>query len=386
MTTYLQKQAENKSKTLSKIFRITSPEELNNSSSSSSPDLELIRKLKEKVHTYDPMLRLSIDDYDLMCKNKMVFNMMARVLKTDAKKLRKICKHLGTFKENINSSPETIKNKMKALKAPIFKLPYDMRKKIAGIFISLLPKKYILRKGIPFDKLEKDTLSSNPNAIDFLLENPHLINWSNLSGNPKAIQLLEAKYKEEAILSKEELASVPRDNKIDWRALSGNPEAAEIIKAQFKKEQLLVEDPTVLTTFTHLDWRVLSSNPCAMDILSMYENRYKIDWVQLSRNPNPEAEVLLRAPENIQSVLWNPISLTRDAVDLQGKTAEQDDIGYVNSKIRGWSNLSLDPTAIKLLIKRIAHEETLSKDELKKITRINKINWNFITQNPAIFI
>ena len=393
MTTYLQKQAENKSRTLSKIFKITSPEELNNSSSSpSSPDIELIRKLKEKVQTDDPMLRLSIDDYELMCKNKMVFNMMVRVFKTDAKKLRKICKHLGTFKEYINSSPETIKNKMKAakalkaLKAPIFKLPYDMRKKIAGIFISLLPKKYILRKGIPFDKLEKDTLSSNPNAIDFLIENPHLINWSNLSGNPKAIQLLEAKYKEEAMLSKEELASVPRDNKIDWRALSGNPEAAEIIKAQFKKEQLSVEDPTVLTTFTHLDWRVLSSNPCAMDILSMYENRYKIDWVQLSRNPNPEAEVLLRAPENIQSVVWNPISLTRDAVDLQGKTAEQDDIGYVNSKIRGWSNLSLDPSAIKLLIKRIAYEETLSKDELKKIIRINKINWNFITQNPAIFI
>jgi hypothetical protein len=256
----------------------------------------------------------------------------------------------------------------------------------------MLEKKYILRRGIPFDKLEKDTLSSNINAIDFLIESPHLISWSNLSGNPKAIQLLEEKYKEENKLSKEELASMPRDNKIDWRTLSGNPEATELIKAKYSKEMLSPEETAALPLFDKLDWRVLSSNPCAMDILKLPENRFKIDWVQLSNNYNPEAEVLLRAPENIQGTTWNPkpvwnaVKLNHDPIDLQGKTAEQDDIGYVNSKIRGWSNLSLDPAAIKLLIKRIAHEEALPADELKKITRINKINWSFITKNPAIFI
>ena len=368
MTTYLQKQAQNKSRTLSKILGVSSPEELNKLSSH-SPDLELIRKLKDKAQTDDPMLRLSMEDYELMCKNKMVFNMMVRVLKTDAKKLRKICKHLGTFKEYINSSPETIKNKMKALKAfkaPIFKLPYDMRKKIAGIFISMQPTKYILRKGIPFDKLEIDSLSSNPNAIDFLIEFPHLIHWGNLSGNPNATHLLEVKMEEEAKLSTEELANIPRNKKLDWRELSGNPNAIKLIYAKYMKEQASPDDVYApFTFFTHLDWR------------------------KLSNNPNPQAEVLLRAPENIQGLTWNPPVATAggpEPVNLQGITPEQDDIGFVNSKIRGWANLSLNPDAIKLLVKRIAYEKELPEDQYKKIIRVNKINWYFITINPAIFI
>lgn len=381
---YFQQQAQNKNKTVSKIFGINLSDELNKSSS--SPNIEIIRKLKDRALTDDPMLRLSITDYELMCKDDKALNIMSTLLDVDKNKLKKICKHLDIFKKYINSSPETIKNKIKELKAPILKLPSELRKEIVRVFVSILKTKFILRKGIPFDKLEKDTLSSNINAIDFLIENPHLINWRYLSENPKAIQLLEVKFKEEGKLSKEELAMVPDNEKIDWRNLSGNPEATELIKAKYMKEQLSPEETTALKIFERLDWRNLSANPCALEILSLPENRYRIDWVQLSRNPNPDAEVLLGARENIQGKVWNPIQLTRDAVDLQGKTAEQDDIGYVNSKIRGWSNLSLDPTAIKLLIKRIAHEEALPKDELKKIIRINKINWNFITQNPAIFI
>ena len=382
---YLQKQAQNKKKTVSKILGIDLSDELNKSSSS-SPNIEIIKKLKERAVTDDPMLRLSITDYELMCKDDKALEIMSTLLEIDKNKLKKICKYLDIFKTHINSSPETIKNKIKALKAPILKLPSDLRKEIVKVFDSMLKKKFILRRGIPFEKLEKDTLSSNINAIDFLIENPHLINWRNLSSNPKAIELLEGKFKEEGKLSKEELASIPDNQKIDWRNLSSNPEATELLKAKYRIEQISPEDTANLTMFQRLDWRLLSGNPCAFDILRLTENRYKIDWVQLSRNPNPEAEVLLRAPENIQNTVWNPIQLTRDAVDLQGKTAEQDDIGYVNSKIRGWSNLSLDPTAIKLLIKRIAHEEALPKDELKKIIRINKINWNFMTQNPAIFV
>jgi hypothetical protein len=391
--TYLQKQAENKSKTLSKLLGVSLAEELNKASSS-SPNIEIIRKMKDRAQTDNPMLRLSISNYELMCKDDRMLEITATLLEVNKEKLRKVCKYLAVFKENINSSPETIKGKMRAVaaKAPILKLPYDMRKKIVAVFEGILEKKYILRRGIPFDKLEKDTLSSNINAIDFLIEMPHLISWSNLSGNPKAIKLLEEKYKEESKLSKEELASVPRDNKIDWRTLSGNPEATELIKAKYSEEQLSPEETAALPLFDKLDWRVLSSNPCAMDILKLPVNRFKIDWVQLSSNYNPEAEELLRAPENIQGTTWNPkpvwnaVKLNHDPIDLQGKTAEQDDIGYVNSKIRGWSNLSLDPAAIKLLIKRIAHEEALPADILKKIVRINKINWNFITKNPAIFI
>lgn len=52
----------------------------------------MIRNLNERMHTDDPLMRLCIDDYELMCRNKMVFNMMIKVLDTDKKKLTKICK------------------------------------------------------------------------------------------------------------------------------------------------------------------------------------------------------------------------------------------------------------------------------------------------------
>ena len=48
-----------------------------------------------------------------------------------------------------------------------------------------------LRDWIDIDKLEWCLLSSNPNAINLLEENPDKIDWSNLSSNPNAIKLLE---------------------------------------------------------------------------------------------------------------------------------------------------------------------------------------------------
>jgi len=47
-----------------------------------------------------------------------------------------------------------------------------------------------LRNWININKLDKDLLSENINAIDFLKENPDNINWENLSGNTNASELL----------------------------------------------------------------------------------------------------------------------------------------------------------------------------------------------------
>jgi hypothetical protein len=353
---------------------------INSNRSSSSPDLEVIRKMKDRAQTDNPLFRLSIADYEFMCKDEKALGIMSKLLDTDIKKLRKICKQIHIFLENINSSPETIKNKMKATQVPILKLPEDLRGKIAGIFNSLLSTKHILRKGIPIDKLEKESLSSNPNAIEYLLEHPQEINWGNLSGNPKAIHLLEEKYKEENKLSKEELANIPNDKKIDWRALSSNPEADELIKAKYKKEQLSPDNTNALSIIERLNWRNLSGNPCALEILKVPENRHKIDWRALSGNPNPDAEVLLKVPENTQGIVWNPPSpaAAAAAINLQDISAEQND--------KPWANLSINPNAIDLLVKRVAYEEALPKDEFAKLKRINKINWYYLTINPAIFI
>ena len=71
---------------LSKILRIDQPVQ-SNKSSSLSPDIKLIKTLKEKLDTDNPFFRLSMENYEKMCKNKILFNMMVTVLKTEKKKL-----------------------------------------------------------------------------------------------------------------------------------------------------------------------------------------------------------------------------------------------------------------------------------------------------------
>ena len=100
-------QKERKRKTLSRILRIDQSEYPKKSSS--SPDIKLIKSLKERIDTNNPLFKLSMEDYENMCKNKVLFNIMVRVLDTDKKKLAKICKNINIVKDNINSSPESIK-------------------------------------------------------------------------------------------------------------------------------------------------------------------------------------------------------------------------------------------------------------------------------------
>ena len=53
---------------------------------------------------------------------------------------------------------------------------------------------YKLRNWINLNKIDWDCLSSNPNAIFLLEQNPDKINWIRLSSNPNAIDLLEKSY------------------------------------------------------------------------------------------------------------------------------------------------------------------------------------------------
>ena len=118
-------------KTLSRILGIDMDVKTNKSS---SPDIELISKLKEKINTDNPLLRLSIENYKQMCKNKMLFNMMVKVLETNEKKLTKICKNIDIVIQNINSSPESIKNKIKMQKISILDLPDNVLDNIVTIW------------------------------------------------------------------------------------------------------------------------------------------------------------------------------------------------------------------------------------------------------------
>jgi hypothetical protein len=101
------------------------------------------------------------------------------------------------------------------------------------------------------DKIDWSNLSKNPSAIDILEANKDKIDWSNLSKNPNAIALLEA-----------------NKDKIDWSNLSKNPNAIDLLKANKEK----------------IDWSKLSKNPNAIDLLKA--NKEKIDWCNIYRNPS----------------------------------------------------------------------------------------------------
>ena len=234
-----------------------------------------------------------------MCGNKMLLKMMAKTLKRDEKQLKKFCKYINVFKENINSSPKSIRNKMKPASS-LTQLPDNILGKIVGKYKELFPVKYVLRRWIPLNKLVWNSLSRNPKAIELLRENQHKINWKFLSSNPNAIELLKENM-----------------DKINWKFLSSNPNAIELLKANQDK----------------IDWIWLSSNPNAIELLKA--NQHKIDWNRLSENPN--AIELLKA--NQDKIDWNRLSENPNAIELL--KANQD-------KIK-WSFLSVNPNAIELL-------------------------------------
>jgi hypothetical protein len=386
-----QTNTQKKINTVGRLLRINQPNGL------SPPDVELMRKIKQRIvsTTIHPMFRLSIEDYQNMCNdddgskgskgsNKM--RIMALLLDTTTGKLRKICKNMHILKEYINSSHESIKNKKSLLKMSIRDLPEDLRFKFTEVFGSLFSK---IRDWVLNNKrFHISGLSENPNAIDYLTDNPDQIHWTFLSKNPKAIKLLEKKIKEENKLTETELIDLPAKDKISWQDLSENQEAKKLLEAKFEKEQELSDNVLAQKIRTHkslyLNWGGLSANPCAIDLLKININ--KIDWRQLAINPNPEAEKLLRLSQNSNRVVWrgapveNP-NFNTELPDLSGVAGTQNDIDW-----RKLSRLANNEEHMELLRKRAVYEDTLTDAEYMSLGYTQKISWDYLTLNPIIFV
>ena len=88
------------------------------------------------------------------------------------------------------------------------KLPGDIIEQIVGNYKSLLPSKYVLREWVKKEEL----------------------NWSMLSENPCAIDLLKEKIEQEKSMDKEDYKKLKADEKVNWLKLSMNPEAIDILK------------------------------------------------------------------------------------------------------------------------------------------------------------
>jgi len=197
---------------------------------------ELIKELRDKILFASSPMKLTYAQYDKMCNDDKVLDMMSITLNKPKDKLKKFCKYLSVFKQNIHLSPKKLTAKITETDIqdkPIFKLPKEIRTAILDKFSEMLPTKYVLLDWIDKDKLDWDYLSYNPNAIELLKTNIKKINWKNVYENPNAIDLLKDR------------------RKIDWIELSKNLNAIDLLK----------NNPT------KIHWMFLSKNPNAIDLL-----------------------------------------------------------------------------------------------------------------------
>jgi hypothetical protein len=379
------------------------------SSSSSRPDTVVIENIQKSLQ--NSLYNLTIKDYRLMCDNDNVHEMMAKILECDVKQLKKFCKYINVFIENINLSPKDIRDKMKPKIKPnmtINDLPSDLRLHIIEKYKDSFKEiKYVLKHWIREENLIFDTLSKNPNAIDLLKNNetklywPYIsmnpnaieilkkntnkIDWKILSGNPNAIELLENKIIEENSLGYNELYNLHSSKKIDWFELSKNPKAIKLIKKYKNKidwkglsenpnaitlleEKIIEENKMDIEEFNNLDYsktisrNMLSSNPNAVGLLIKYKI---IDWKYLSENPDPEA-----------------IKLLEKKINKENKMTQEQLNRLDESKKISWQRLSRNPNAIELLKKKINEEKQMTQGRLDSIGQSNKIYWPYISMNP----
>ena len=324
--------------------------------SKSPPIIDLESALKKEPQSENAILRLSIEDYELMCKNKKYREVMANVLNSNIDDLTAFCKDVKILENYVDLSQITIKEKKIAKRLPIkillSDLPDESLKLITEKFKTLL--KYKLRDWLPSNKLSNDFVSANPNAIDFLSlpHNRRLIAWHILSENPNAIDFL----------------SLPENKKfIFYHYLScnksSNPKLIKLLKDYIKTNA----DP-------HINWEELSKNPYAIDILTSPENYDHIDWKGLSSNTSSAAIKFLISDKNIKFVKWSEFSSNHcdDAI-----TFLKDNPHHID-----WSGLSANTNskAIPLINKKIKEENLLSPTEYAKLQ--NKVYWRALSANP----
>jgi len=234
---------------------------------------------------------------------------------------------------------------------------------------------------------------------EFAMEEPEFkrlktqdkVSWGNLSKNPEAISLLERKWEDEKELTrytteKDKKGNFKRfdmpsykqlkkkDYIIDWRNVSLNPKAIDLLRRKIDEESKLSEEEYAsLEEIEKIKWWVLSANPEAIELLEA--NRDKIDWGKLATNPKAikllEEELKVR-PQNIN---WYYLSGNPKAIHILN----------VNRDKIVWSVFSNNPNAGELLKHRVEYEGKLPKKEYESITNYSKLQWEALAMNPSIF-
>jgi hypothetical protein len=254
----------------------------------------------------------------------------------------------------------------------------------SGVCVKMM--KYVLHDWIDPTSLNPTSacchyLSQNRNAVDFLKEHPHLIDFEGLclNRNPDVIPLIREYLKSPEPKSRV-LNNLSRNRSVDvmalleehedlqnWTWLSANPFAMRLIELHPDKinwkmflmnpkaEKIVTEWMTHFSTKDlkflshnrskwavaliekHLDafdaWDELSGNPFAINLLERHKHRINIE--RLCFNPNPKAtELLLQHPD----FSWDLVSVNPGAINLLKRNLDK-----IN-----WNHVSMNPNAFEL--------------------------------------
>jgi hypothetical protein len=119
-----------------------------------------------------------------------------------------------------------------------------------------------LRDWVDIDKIDWSSLSLNPNAIELLKQNKDKINWVLLSLNPNAIELLKE-----------------NQDKIDWWNFSKNPSIFtydyKLMKEKMKNSGIVEELMSVIFHPKNMkkwkNWGFLEHQEM-LDLINFYKN------------------------------------------------------------------------------------------------------------------
>lgn len=300
----------------------------NASSSGTLPDAAYIHNIK--------ILNMTVEEIQLICSNSSVLQIVSKALKEDPKKMKKFCKYVNVYLNNLDKSSEDIvekmmsaENKLPTSKTKLMDLNVDIRSKILHQYHKLLPKKLVLIDWINDhkDKLDWEELSANPLAIDVLKDNIDKIKWTELCNNPKGIELLKQ--------------NMNKITKCGWINLSANPGAIELIEAQLKKDALQPDNKRDRM----INWENLCLNPNAIDLIKkqLKTDSSKIDWTSLSANPNGTKIFGMANTDYLGKIDWEEMSSEITDMKFLKKCLDKD------PNVVNWRNLSYNRNATKIL-------------------------------------
>lgn len=300
------------------------------------------------------------------------------------------------------------------------------------------PPLYKLLHWIPVEKLEMRELSEQPEAVEFLRENPEYIDWQTITSNSAAVSIMEnnidkidfswlscqahgihllKKYKErinwhDFSVNPAGISLIEENlDKVDWAMLSQNENAIHILENNLDKinwECLCQSNDNCISFIEkHIDkihWDVLSSKEYALHLLKSRPD--KIDYRRLSYNRNPqvipmlfdnmskiemdwfcersEPEVLEYIEKNFLNIIWN---MERNTSVYEHRRTLQS-IGR-NKHLFYMVEEYIDDI-LRALINKDALWSSLCENENERAIELlksnqNKIDWKKLSGNPGIF-